>query len=86
MVAAFKGQAGKESNGEPAGAVDAFGNSALHWASAAGHQDVASTLMNKGATPALRNSYGAHALHAAAFAGHLSTIEVLLKVRAELSL
>ncbi len=59
-------------------ATTALGNSALHWASAAGHDEVVAFLLQAGADVAAVNDRTDTPLHSAAWRGFATTAQLLL--------
>ena len=64
-------------NGADVRAIDAFGDTALHWAAFCGHLDSAKTLIENGAEATVANSEGKTALDAALEEDH--TIASMMK-------
>ena len=59
-------------------ATTALGNTALHWASAAGHDEVVTLLLQAGADVAAVNDMRDTPLHSAAWRGFATTAQLLL--------
>jgi tetratricopeptide (TPR) repeat protein len=67
-----------------AGTPDAVvGNTALHWASAKGHEACVSLLLAAGADVHARNNGDSTALHSAAISGHAACARILVGARAD---
>ncbi|NIQ77940.1 MAG: ankyrin repeat domain-containing protein, partial [Anaerolineae bacterium] len=63
--------------GVPLDALDAEGQSPLHWAALYGHRDVVNALLSAGADPTILNGNGKTALELARDAGHVEVAEAL---------
>ncbi|XP_072547741.1 ankyrin repeat and SAM domain-containing protein 6-like isoform X2 [Salminus brasiliensis] len=69
----------------PVDCTDEEGNTALHFASASGHEHLVRFLLRKGASVDSRNNYGWTPLMQAARFGHLSVAHILLENGAEIN-
>uniref|UniRef100_A0AAR2M1F0 SAM domain-containing protein n=1 Tax=Pygocentrus nattereri TaxID=42514 RepID=A0AAR2M1F0_PYGNA len=69
----------------PVDCTDEEGNTALHFASASGHEQLVRFLLRKGASVDSRNNYGWTPLMQAARFGHLNVAHILLENGAEIS-
>uniref|UniRef100_A0A8B9J6E1 Ankyrin repeat and sterile alpha motif domain containing 6 n=1 Tax=Astyanax mexicanus TaxID=7994 RepID=A0A8B9J6E1_ASTMX len=69
----------------PVDCTDEEGNTALHFASASGHEQLVRFLLRKGASVDSRNNYGWTPLMQAARFGHLNVAHILLENGAEIN-
>ncbi|KAM9953254.1 hypothetical protein ACTFIR_008317 [Dictyostelium discoideum] len=65
---------------------DHLGNTALHYASNAGHTEVVEALVNAGANINIKNKHGDTPLHKAAGRNRLETVKFLVKSKANVEI
>ena len=71
--------------GASVNAIDANGNTPLHWASRRGDNEMVSFLLRNGADSAIVDADGSTALHLACACGHGTTVELLIEAGADLA-